>query len=289
VRAPPVTVLMGVFNGLPHLAHAIRSIQNQTLRDFEFLIIDDASTDGSDRVISQCAQTDPRIRVLTNEVNRGLGAVLHRGVQEARGALVARMDADDVSVPERLERQLNYFADHPRTDVVGSYALDMTTGGTPFRVRCVPTMHDRIAGLVWSNPFVHATVMFRRESIIRVGSYSPDLRRRQDYDLWFRCVHAGLRLANIPEPLVHYAFSEDTVRRNDFRAMWDQVRIGWRGCRLVRAPLRAYLATCVPLGEAMLPRRLRMKFMSIKAKLDPRNAGRLDVPQPDEDVRAAQR
>lgn len=270
MRAPTVTVLMGVFNGLPRMEPAIRSIQCQSATDFEFLIIDDGSTDGSDRVARRYAESDPRIRLIRNEMNQGLGAALNRGVQEARGGFIARMDADDVSVPERLKKQLNYFQAHPATDVVGSYALDVTTDGSPLRERRVPTAHERISELVWSNPFVHSTVMFRRESILRVGSYSAALRRRQDYDLWFRCVHAGLTLANIPEPLVHYQFSEDTVRRNDVRATWDQVRIGLRGCQLVRAPLHAYLGTCMPIIEAMLPGPLRLKFLSIKSRIDPR-------------------
>ena len=90
---------MGVYNGLPRLERAIRSIQDQTVQDFEFLIIDDGSTDGSDRVIRRLADADPRIRFIAGGTNRGLGAVLNRGVEEARGKLVARMDADDISVP----------------------------------------------------------------------------------------------------------------------------------------------------------------------------------------------
>jgi glycosyltransferase involved in cell wall biosynthesis len=267
---PEVTILMGVFNGLPELERAIRSILDQTFRAFEFLIIDDASTDGSDQLIRRYAECDDRITFLRNETNQGLGAVLNRGVREARGQLVARMDSDDVSVPERLEKQLQFFRSHPDTDVVGSYALDVSKIGAAVRERRVPITHERIVDLIWSCPFVHTTVMFRREAILKVGSYSPKIRRRQDYDLWFRCVHGGLRLANIPEPLVHYLFSEDTIRRNRLGATWDQVNIGLRGCRLVRAPLHAYVGTCLPLVEAAMPNWFRLKFMSIKSRIDPR-------------------
>ena len=263
--SPSVTVLMGVYNGLPRLEHAIRSIQEQTLRDFEFLIIDDGSTDGSARLVQQLAGADSRIRLITHAENRGLGAVLNEGVAEARGKLVARMDADDYSLPERLERQVDYFRQHPGTNVVGSYALDVDARGQPVRERRVPVDHQTIVDLVWSNPFIHTTVMFRREAVLRVGSYAARLQRGQDYDLWFRCVHAGLQLANIPETLVHYHFSEETMRRKNIRAMVDQVRIGLRGCRLVRAPLHAYAATCLPLFEAILPTPLRSKFVAFKS------------------------
>jgi hypothetical protein len=114
--------------------------------------------------------------------------------------------------------------------------------------------------------------MFRREAVLRAGSYSAHLQRRQDYDLWFRCVRAGLRLANIPEPLVRYHFSDETMRRNNVGATFDQVRIGLRGCRLVRAPLHAYAATCLPLFEAALPTPLRARFIAIKSRIDPRTA-----------------
>jgi len=261
---------MGVFNGLPRVVHAINSIRNQTIRDFEFLIIDDGSTDGTDRVIRRHAEADSRVRIIRNEANQGLGSVLACGVREAQGEFIARMDADDVSVPDRLEKQVKYFDTHPETDVVGSYALDVGTDGSVLGERRVPTTHEKISERVWSNPFVHATVMFRRDSILKVGSYSPALRRRQDYDLWFRCVNAGLELANIPEPLVHYLYSEETVRRNNVRATWDQVRIGLRGCRLVRAPLHAYVGTCMPLVESAMPRWLRSKLLPIKSMIDPR-------------------
>ena len=273
VQAPvELTVLMGVFNGLPHLGKSIESILEQTFADFEFLIIDDASADGSAEVIAGYVARDRRIRFVRNAQNVGLGGVLSRGVQEARGSLIARMDADDAAIPERLQRQLDFLRDNPDVDVVGSYALDVTKDGVPVRERRVPTTHEKIAELVWTSPFIHPTVMFRRESILRVGSYLPHIRRRQDYDLWFRCVAGGLRLANIPEPLIHYLYSEDTLRRNHVRSIWEQVKIGLRGCRTVRAPLPAYIATCMPLVEAAMPNWLRLRVASLKAKFDPRRA-----------------
>jgi glycosyltransferase involved in cell wall biosynthesis len=263
---------MGVHDALPSLAAAVESIRRQTFGDFEFLVIDDASTDGSLDVLRGHAAADPRIRLIAFEKNLGLGAVLERGVREARAPLIARMDADDVSVPGRLARQAEYFRAHPGTDVLGGYALDVDAQGRPVRERRVPIEPARIAALVWTNPFVHSTVMFRREAVLGVGSYDASLRRRQDYDLWFRCVAAGLALANLPEPLVHYQFSEDTMRRSSLRAMREQVRIGLRGCRRVRAPFHAYVGTCLPLLEAALPPALRLRLAALKARVDPRAA-----------------
>lgn len=268
--APAVTVLMGVHDALPGLAAAVESIRRQTFGDLEFLVIDDASTDGSLEALRRFAAEDSRIRVIAFERNLGLGAVLERGVREARAPLVARMDDDDVSLPDRLARQVAYFRAHPETAVLGGFALDVDERGVTVRERRVPVDPARIAALVWTNPFVHSTVMFRRDAILGVGSYDATLRRRQDYDLWFRCVAAGLTLANLAEPLVRYRFAEDTVRRSDLRDMREQVRIGLRGCRRVRAPLRAWVGTCLPLLEAMLPPALRLRLAGLKARIDPR-------------------
>ena len=270
LASPNVTVLMGVFNGLPYLEESIRSILGQTFADFEFLIIDDASSDGSDELIRRHAMQDPRIRLIRREANAGLGAILRLGVEQARGSFVARMDADDVAMPTRLARQVDFLVEHPDTDIVGSYALDVTKNGVPVRERRVPTTHERIVELVWSNPFIHATVMFRRDSILRVGSYDGSARRRQDYELWFRCVAGGLRFANIPEPLLHYHFSEETLKKNSIASIWGQAKIGVQGCRLVKAPLHAYVATCMPLFEAMMPNWLRIRMASLKSAFDPR-------------------
>lgn len=269
---PRVTVLMGVYNGLPHLERAMQSILAQTFEDWEFLIIDDASTDGSGDLIQRYAERDARVVYQRNPTNRGLGAVLCAGVEMAKGEFVARMDADDISVPERLARQLAFFDEHPDIDIVGSCAVDVTEEGVPVRERRVPQRHDRIVQLIWSCPIIHPTVMFRRESILRVGSYAPGLRRRQDYDLWFRCARGGLKFANIQQPLVHYLYSEQTLRRNNLRSAWQQVKMGIKGCRMINASALAYIATSLPLLEAMTPGFLRMKLITLKAKIDPRVA-----------------
>lgn len=269
---PLVTVLMGVFNGREHLVRAVESVLTQTFGDFEFLIVDDASTDGTAALLRRLATRDARIRVLEHSENLGLGAALHRGVDAARGDLIARIDSDDECQPQRLDKQVEYLRSHPEADIVGSFAEDVAADGRVLRVRRVPTGHDRIAALVWTNPFVHSTVMFRRESILRAGSYDARLRRRQDYDLWFRCARAGLGFANLPEPLVRYRVSEDTYRRSHPRAALDQVRIGLRGCRLVRAPIHAYAGVCLPFAEALMPAWLRIKLVSARSRIDPRTS-----------------
>src|SRR5690606_22898438 len=137
---PTVTVLLGVYNGGVHLDQAIRSIIHQTYEDFEFLIIDDASTDGSYDLIQSWADRDKRIRLLRNNTNKGLGYTLARGVQEARGEWIARMDADDVAFPHRLEVQMRFVEESDtELDIVGSWAIDVDNDFNQKGVRRVPT------------------------------------------------------------------------------------------------------------------------------------------------------
>lgn len=265
-----LTVLMAVHNGLPELPAALESIRGQTVTDFELLIVDDGSDDGTAELLAEHARADARVRVLANPANRGLGFSLRLGVQEARSPWVARMDADDIALPSRLERQLEYLDSHPEVDVLGGWAEEIDGQGRVLGLRTVPTAHERIRELIWTCPFIHPTVLFRRQAILDAASYDPDIRRRQDYDLWFRCAKAGLRFANLPLPLIRYRLTEEHYARNDWRLAWSQMLMGWRGCRLVGAGPVAYLGASVPVIRALLPTSLRHGLRRVLRAVDPR-------------------
>ena len=269
---PQVTVLMSVYNGLPFLERAIKSIVNQTFSDFEFLIVDDASTDGSSEILRTWSKRDDRIRIITNETNQGLGYCLDLGVKDARAPLIARMDDDDVSLPRRLQTQIDYLQRNPEVDVLSSWAIDCDANETPMRVRQCPIRHEDIRRLVWTIPFIHPAVVFKRDAVLKVGSYDPSLRRRQDYDLWFRCAAADLRFANIAEPLILYRFTGDYYSKNDWRVALDQARIGWRGCKLVGAGPVAYIGVMAPLLRSLLPGPMQGIAHKIMNRLDPRRS-----------------
>jgi glycosyltransferase involved in cell wall biosynthesis len=193
---------MSVYNGGDTIHQAIESILTQSFTDFEFLIVDDSSTDRSrDAVLSYA---DPRVRLLRNERNIGLTRSLNRGLQEARGSLIARMDADDVCFRGRLEAQV--------------HALESTGADVCF---CACQFKDedtgrewvwspkawslvRWRGLVENGYGIHPAAMFKRDSILRIGGYDSDVRYAQDYDLWSRCDRQGLRFAYVKEPLMEY-------------------------------------------------------------------------------------
>ncbi|MBI3090376.1 MAG: glycosyltransferase family 2 protein [Candidatus Tectomicrobia bacterium] len=205
-EVPRVTVLMCVYNGEAHLAAAIESVLAQTWREFEFLIINDASTDGSRQV---CASYhDPRIRLIDNERNLGLTRSLNRGLALAMGTYLARLDADDVSAPQRLERQISYFQAHPRCALLFT-GFRKSTGylGIP----PADAVEQRWR-MLFDNPMGHSTVMFRREVILNaLGGYDESFPVAQDYALWTRALERGLVIGALPEVLVHLEHHERSI------------------------------------------------------------------------------
>lgn len=267
-----LTVLMSVYNGARYLEIAIKSILEQTFRDFDFLIIDDASVDETSSILARFSQQDSRIKIITNEENYGLAYSLNRGIEAATTTWIARMDADDIAIRDRLEKQMKYLAENPQTDILGGYALDINESGEILGERKVPTDHNNIVKFIWTNPLIHPTVLFRRSAILKIGSYSDKTRQRipEDYHLWFRACAAGLRFANLPEPLIYYRFSEQNFVRNNLNFLLAHVLIGWRGCWLVRAAPLAYLGVTKPFVLGILPPKIRYSVYNWLKQFDPR-------------------
>ncbi|MDX2079807.1 MAG: glycosyltransferase [Terrimicrobiaceae bacterium] len=194
---------MTVFNGGPFLRDAVEGILQQTFRNFEFLIVDDGSTDGSGEWLRGRAATDSRIRFLENRVNRGQTACLNQALEEARGDWIARQDADDVSHPDRLEALLAAAGDG--VAIVGSQGRIIDESGRVTGLIHVPTEDRAIRGtLPFRNPFIHTGVLFRRVGWDGRGfRYDERFRICQDWELWARVIETG-RGANVARRLVDY-------------------------------------------------------------------------------------
>lgn len=192
---------MPIYNGLPHLREAVDSILNQSLGDFELICIDDGSTDGSADVLA--AVQDGRVRVVRNRKRMGLSVVLNRALRMAQGVYWARMDADDISLPRRLELQARFLDKHPEISLVGSWA--QTLGLPKEQVWRLPAAPEALrAELLFNSPLVHSSVMLRRADFIgKRLRYNPAVARAQDYDLWERATRK-LLLANLPKVLLRY-------------------------------------------------------------------------------------
>ncbi|MGQ0736170.1 MAG: glycosyltransferase [Acidobacteriota bacterium] len=201
---PAVSVLMAVYNGERHLAAAIDSILAQTHRDFEFIVVDDGSTDGSRAIVERAK--DPRIRLIALGRNVGLSAALNEGLAAATSPLVARQDADDLSEPRRLEHQLAVMTARPEVALLGTRATALNEDGTRAGLVWRPT---GVASIRWyslfDNPFAHTSVMFRTR-VVRDELGGFDARHdpfSQDYGVWCRVI-ARHAFANLPDALVRY-------------------------------------------------------------------------------------
>jgi len=202
-NAPPtVSVLMAVYNGLPHLREAVASVLAQTMAAFEFIIVDDGSTDGTTDLLAEFVAADDRVRVLTNERNLGLTASLNVGLRAARASLIARQDADDVSLPDRLGAQVAFMGAHPEVVLVGTAATVIDGAGRRVQEMALPLSDAAIRWhMLLKNAFCHTSAMFRRELDGHPVLYDESFQYAQDYELWSRLQHCG-HLRNMPEALV---------------------------------------------------------------------------------------
>jgi glycosyltransferase involved in cell wall biosynthesis len=200
VSTPVVSVLLAVHNGGAFLDEAIHSILDQTFPDFELLVIDDGSTD--DSYNRAAAFKDPRIRILRNETNIGLTRSLNRGLAEASGEYIARQDADDISLPNRFAAQVQYLRSRLDVVLVGTSAVRINQKGMMVGTNDMPVTHETIRwASVLDNPFLHTSVMFRRNVVQECGGYDEQYAVCQDYALWTRLA-ARHQVANLPERLV---------------------------------------------------------------------------------------
>jgi glycosyltransferase involved in cell wall biosynthesis len=192
---------MSVYNGEKYLREAIESILNQTFTDFEFIIIDDGSTDESAAIIN--SYNDARIRLIQQE-NKGLASALNVGLKTARGKYIARMDADDVSLPERLEAQFWFLEHHAECVVVGSEALVIDMNGEYLYTFRHPSTWEEIRNVLPKCPFFHSATMFRKQVAMQYGGYYEEIRHHfEDMILWNRMAQLG-ELRNIERPLIKY-------------------------------------------------------------------------------------
>lgn len=200
---PRVSIVMPVYNGEKYLQESVESILNQTFPDFEFIILDDGSLDSTPRLLADYAERDARLVIHRFAENQGLASALNFGIHQARGEYIARMDIDDVSLPERLEKQVNFMDAHSEIGVCSTGAEFI--GERRTKKWHYDTSHDAIhAHMLFVNAIGHPTVMLRT-SVMRKYEleYDPSVRYAQDYELWSRTI-TKTRFANLPQILLKY-------------------------------------------------------------------------------------
>jgi len=199
-----ISVILPVYNGAKLLSEVIASVQAQTLGDWEMILIDDGSSDSTSEVVEKAARSDARIRPFRNPRNLGLANTLNRALFISQGSFLARVDGDDVLMPDRFERQLTFLERHKDIDIVGGAAIVSNETGHKRQVR----LAERIAGIndqIGFQPIVfHSSTLIRRSFFERYGLYDSSLLRSQDRELWIRALQAGARFANLQEPVIEY-------------------------------------------------------------------------------------
>jgi len=206
-KEPLVSVVMSVFNGEKYLHEAINSILQQTFTDFEFIIVDDGSTDSTCRIIQ--SYNDSRI-FLISRANKGLVASLNEAILSAKGIYIGRQDADDVSHSARLQTEVFFLRNNPKYVAVGSWFEEFNEG-SPLRINRTPVTDSLVRlRLVWGTCFGHGSVMFVRQAAIDAGLYRQAMWPAEDYDLWTRLSSFGA-LANIPRILYRYRLHKESI------------------------------------------------------------------------------
>ncbi|HRK34140.1 MAG TPA: glycosyltransferase [Candidatus Hydrogenedentes bacterium] len=204
-KIPAISVITPVYNNASYLPEALDSILGQTFSDFEFILVNDGSTDNSLEVLETYARRDPRIRISSRE-NRGYISALNEGLAMARSEFIARMDADDVALPGRFEKQMNYMNAHPECVVVGGRVLLIDSDGMPLREMCTETEHEEIDAAHLAGrggTIVHPAMLARRAAIDAIGQYSNAYPWAEDLDFFLRLAEVG-KVANVPDIILRY-------------------------------------------------------------------------------------
>ncbi len=254
---PDVSVIMAVYNlsDKQILGESIRSVLNQTFQNLELIICDDASTDGTWEALKEIAATDDRIRLLRNRENRKAGYARNRCIKSAAGDYIAVMDADDVSAPDRIEKQYGFLQRHPEIAFVGSrgefFKYRIGDDGELYWYKKQPQERD----FLFSLPFVHASILFRKEALLCVRGYDSGKRaiRAEDYDLLLRLYGEGKKGYNLDAVLYYIRRDEKQYKRRKYRYRLHEAYIKYRGFKNLGLFPGGILYVIKPLLVGLIP------------------------------------
>ena len=218
-----ISVLMSVYNNAEYVGQAVESILNQSYGEFEFLITNDCSSDGSRDILKHYAERDKRIILIDNKKNIGLTKSLNRMIERARNPFLARMDADDIAMPDRFERQIEVFRHNPEVDIVFGDTVLIDKNGAEVCRSWRPDEKTILEVLPNRCYIPHPTVMMRKEAVQAVGGYDEEFWTGQDKNLWLRMLDAGKRFCYLPDILLKYRINPDSVRGYTGENYWFSV------------------------------------------------------------------
>ena len=261
---PKISVIMGVHNCKDKtlLRKSVDSIIHQTFEDWEFLICNDGSTDDTLETLHTIAQLDSRIRVLSYPDNQGLAYALNTCVTEAKGMYFARQDDDDVSLPQRLEKQYAIMEEHPEYAFAGTIADVIDADGTIWGEYLLEEEPVK-KSFLWNNPFIHPTVMIRPEALKKAGGYrvAKETRRCEDYDLFMRMYAMGYRGYNLQEKLYQYRIINNPNQKyRPMKYRLDEAKVRWIGYQKMGMLLIGLPYIFKPILIGLIPKRIFAKI-----------------------------
>lgn len=261
---PLVSIAMGVYNSSKTLENAIDSIVNQTYDNWEFIICDDCSTDNTYSILKRYAQYDHRFKILHNKKNMGLAAGLNRCLSVANGKYFARMDDDDISLPDRLSVEVKYLEAHPACDIVGTNII-VTDDQKDLGVRQNSYQLTAEAFLKGS-PFFHPTIVMKTEVLQNLGGYNTHVYRTEDLELWFRLYENGYHGENLNLSLYKYHESIADYKKRNLKGGISAFQVLWKGYKKIGIPLYKRWRAIKPIISSILPHELMYKYHTYTLK-----------------------
>lgn len=265
---PRVSVVMGIYNTENHemLEKSVNSILNQTFKDFEFIICDDASTDNTVTELKKVVKDDDRVKIIRNDENKGLAYSLNKCIEIATGEYVARMDADDACALDRFQKQIDFLDKNPEYGVCGSNANLFDDNGT-WGIRKAPEIVKK-EDFLFNSPIPHPTVIFRKEVLDAVGNYrvAKETLRAEDYDIFMTIFSKGYKIYNIQETLYDVREDVDCFKRRKYKYRIGEAKVRYRGFKANKLLPKGYIYIIKPFIVGLIPQKILKKMRDKKNK-----------------------
>lgn len=261
-----VSVIMGIYNCENTLRESVDSILNQTYIDWELIMCDDGSSDRTNEIARNYAYKYPgKIKLIRNKKNLQLSATLNHCLQFATGEYIARMDADDIALPERLEKQVTFLDANPRYQLVGTMVIPFDEIGDK-GVRTCAESPDKICLRYTGSPFIHATIMMRKSAYDTLGGYRVDneVIRCEDIDLWFRFFDKGFSGYNLQIPLYKVREGINDFKRRKLLHTINNVKVCYKGYKLLDFPRKYYIFLLKPIISGLIPPKLMKYYHNLR-------------------------
>ena len=268
INNPKVSIIMGIYNCEDTLEASIKSIINQTYKNWELIMCDDCSSDNTFNIAKKYAKEYPsKIKVIKNEKNLTLGPTLNRCIELVEGKYIARQDGDDLSDSQRIEKQVRFLQENKEFDLVGTSMSVFDENGI-YGVRNlkeIPQGEDLMKGSV----FAHATVLIKTEAMKSLNGYSMEDSRRQveDYDLWFRFFEKKYKGYNLQEALYEVREDREAYKRKNIKRRLNEINVMINGCKILKLSKKSYIMIAKPIIAGIIPQKLLMEYHRKKFKI----------------------